>query len=127
MRSLARGPWTLEISPGVTVYTDNSDFFNGSTVEQDPLYTFQAHLVRSFPAGVWVALDAIYYTGGRTSVDGVKGDTRQENTRFGTTLALPVDRQHSIKFYASTGSYSRTGSDFDAVGVVWQYRWGGGI
>lgn len=125
--SKARGPWTLELSPGVTVYTDNGDFLNGGTVEQDPLYTLQAHLVRSFPKGVWAALDAIYYTGGRTTVNGVEGDTRQENTRFGVTLALPVDRQHSIKLYASTGGYSRTGSDFDAVGIAWQYRWGGGF
>lgn len=56
-------------------------------------------------------------------MNGVEGDTLQENTRLGATLALPVDRNNSIKFYASTGTYSRTGSDFDAVGVAWQYRW----
>lgn len=125
--SKARGPWTLEISPGVTFYTDNTDFLNGGTVEQDPLYTLQAHLVHSFGKGVWMALNAIYYTGGRTTVNGVEGDTLQENTRLGATLALPFDRNNSIKFYASTGTYSRTGSDFDAVGVAWQYRWGGGF
>jgi hypothetical protein len=29
--SKARGPWTLEITPGVTLYTDNTDFLNGGT------------------------------------------------------------------------------------------------
>jgi len=24
----------------------------------------------------------------------------------------------------STGISTRTGSDFDAIGIVWQYRWG---
>ena len=28
---------------------------------------------------------------------------------------------------ASTGVSTRTGSDSDAVGIAWQYRWGGGL
>lgn len=125
--SKARDAWTLEVAPGVIWYSDNTDFLNGGTVEQAPLYTLQAHLVRSFGKGMWAALDAIYYAGGRTTVNGVEGDTRQENTRLGATLALPIDRYNSVKLYASTGTYSRTDSDFDAVGVAWQYRWGGGF
>ena len=42
-------------------------------------------------------------------------------------LAFAVDRQNSIKLYASSGVSSRTGNDYDLVGVAWQYRWGGGI
>ena len=51
----------------------------------------------------------------------------QENVRLGVTLALPLGRHHSVKLYASTGAFARTGSDFDTVGVAWQYRWGGGL
>jgi hypothetical protein len=72
-------------------------------------------------------LDATYYTGGRTTVDGVKGDTLQENTRLGLTVALPVNRYNSIKLYASTGVFARTGSNFNTGGIVWQFRWGGGL
>ncbi|HSF47767.1 MAG TPA: hypothetical protein VLA73_05330 [Burkholderiales bacterium] len=46
---------------------------------------------------------------------------------LGATLALPVNRQNPIKLYASTGISIRTGSEFDAVGIAWQYRWGGGL
>jgi hypothetical protein len=59
-------------------------------------------------------------------VNGVEGDNEQENVRAGATLALPVDRQNSIKFNASTGLYTRTGSEFSILGVAWQYRWGAG-
>jgi hypothetical protein len=38
-----------------------------------------------------------------------------------------VTRYNSLKLYASTGASTRTGSDFDAVGIAWQYRWGGGF
>lgn len=121
------GSWSLELTPSVTFYTDNTDFLNGGTLEQAPLYAVQSHLVRTLPFGIWVALDATYYRGARTTVNGERGDTLQEATRVGATLALPVGRHHSVKLYASTGTSSRTGSDFDAFGVAWQYRWGEGF
>lgn len=37
-----------------------------------------------------------------------------------------ADRCHSVKLNASTGTSTRTVSDFNAVGIAWQYRWGGG-
>ena len=49
------------------------------------------------------------------------------NWRYGATLAVPVDRYNSIKGYASNGISSRTGANYKLVGVLWQYRWGGGI
>jgi Putative MetA-pathway of phenol degradation len=125
--SKALGPLTLELAAGVTFYTNNDDFLNGMTLEQDPIYAVQGHLIYNFGAGVWGALDATYYTGGRTTVDGVKGDTLQENTRLGLTVALPVNRYNSIKLYASTGVFARTGSNFNTGGIVWQFRWGGGL
>jgi hypothetical protein len=125
--SKAWGPWTVELAPSVTFYTDNDDFFGGKTRKQDPLYSVQGHIIYGFRSGIWVALDGTYYTGGRTTVDGVKGEDLQESSRLGATVALPVDRRNSIKLYASTGVSTRTGSDFDIIGIVWQYRWGGGL
>jgi hypothetical protein len=72
-------------------------------------------------------VDGTYYTGGRTTVDGVASDDLQKNSRAGVTVALPVDRRNSIKLNASTGVSTRTGGDFNAFGVAWQYRWGGGL
>jgi len=40
--------------------------------------------------------------------------------------AFPVDRQNSSKLYASSGRSVRTGTNFDTLGIAWQYRWGGG-
>jgi hypothetical protein len=39
--SKAWGPWTVEIAPSVTFFTDNADFFNGKTFAQAPLYLFE--------------------------------------------------------------------------------------
>jgi len=125
--SKAFGALTLELSEGVTFFSKNDDFFGGNSLEQAPLSTTQAHLTYDFGRGVWGALDAVYDYGGRTTVNGVRGDDVQSNSRFGATLALPVNKNNSIKFYASTGVSTRTGSDYDLGGIIWQYRWGGGL
>jgi Protein involved in meta-pathway of phenol degradation len=125
--SKAFGALTLELSEAVTFFSKNDDFFGGNRLEQAPLSTTQAHLTYDFGRGVWGALDAVYDYGGRTTVNGVRGDDVQSNSRFGATLALPVNKNNSIKFYASTGVSTRTGSDYDLGGIIWQYRWGGGL
>ena len=51
----------------------------------------------------------------------------QQNWRLGGTLALPLGALDSIKLYASRGVASRTGNDFDLLGIAWQHRWGGGL
>ncbi len=124
--SKALGQWTFELMPSVTVYTDNTDFNNGHRFSQAPEYQLQAHVIYSFHSGVWLALNGNYFLGNRTSVDGLPSDNMQANTRIGLTLVLPIDRNQSVKLYASTGTSSRTGADFNAVGIAWQYRWGDG-
>ncbi len=124
--SKAWGAWVVEVAPSVTLYTDNTDFNNGRTLKQDPLYSLQTHVVYGFRNGVWVAFDATYFTGARTTVNGVRSENLQSNTRGGFTLALPVDRHNSVKLYAAGGTSSRTGSSFNGVGIAWQHRWGAG-
>ena len=53
----------------------------------------------------------------------VEGDNEQEIVRAGLTLSLPINRRNSVKLNASTGLYTRTGSEFTALGVAWQFRW----
>lgn len=125
--SKALGKWTLEASAAVDFYTDNDDFDNGKTREQDPIYSTQFHVTYNFPRNIWAAVSATYYTGGRTTIEGISNDDLQENWRTGFTLAIPVNRKHSIKIFGSSGVSTRTGNNYDALGITWQYRWGGGI
>jgi len=120
------GPVILELAGAVSFYTDNDDF-QGTTKEQDPIYSVQGHLVYTFQNKIWIALDGTYYAGGRSAVNGVENDDLQGNSRLGATLSLPVNKKHSVKLYFSSGVSTRTGSDFDTYGLAWQYRWGGGI
>jgi len=125
--SKALGPWTLEMQAAATFFTDNDDFFNGKTRAQKPLYSLQGHVIYGFQSGIWVSVDGTYFAGGRTTIDGTLNSDLQQNWRVGATLALPVDRANSIKFYASSGVSARTGNNYDLIGVAWQYRFGGGL
>ena len=119
------GPVTLELAPSATFYTDNSDFL-GKTLQRDPLYAVQGHLIYHTRHGLWAALDATYYGGGRKTIDGVEGESLQD-IRVGGTLAIPIDRYNSLKLTASTGAYARAGGNFTTAAIAWQFRWGGGL
>ena len=125
--SQALGPWIFELIGAAQFYQDNDDFFTHRTREQEPIYSVQGGGIRSFSSGAWLALFATYFSGGRTIVDGVRGADFKENSRIGLTFTIPVNRNNSVKLYANTGVSTRTGSDFDALGIAWQYRWGGGL
>ena len=124
--SKAFGPLTLELAPGVTLFTDNDEFL-GQVKKQDPLFSLQGHAIYSFGRGIWASVSGTYYAGGTATLGGVNQRDLQENFRVGATLSLPLGRRQSIKLYGSDGVQSRTGSSFWLVGIAFQYRWGGGL
>ncbi len=125
--SQAMGDWIVEGAAAVAFYTDNTEFFAGQKLEQAPIYSAQGHVVYNFSRGLWAAADATYYTGGTSTVNGIEKDNELDNWRFGLTLAIPVNKYNAIKLAANTGVSTRTGTDFDAYLLAWQYRWGGGL
>ena len=125
--SKAWGALTLELSTGVRFFSKNDDYFGGTTLEQDPVSSTQLHVTYNFGRGIWAALSGTYDYGGRTTINGMRSDDLQKNSRVGVTLALPVNRNNSIKLYASSSVYTSAGSDYNLVGIVWQYRWGSGL
>ena len=54
------------------IFTDNNDFFGGHVRGQDR-FDLQAHVGYNFGPNFWLAADAIYYTGGRTSRTALPG------------------------------------------------------
>ena len=110
---------------GDAVY-DQQRFLQRQQAVDDPLYSLQAHAIYNFSSGIWGSVDATYFAGGRTTLNGVLQEDRQQNWRMGATLAVPVDPYNSIKLYASKG-VSAHGNSFDLLGIAWQYRWGGGL
>ena len=125
--SKAFAPFTIDLTAGVTLFSRNDDYFGGQALDQAPLYSTQMNLSYDFGRGIWAALGATFYRGGRTTLNDVPKDDALSNSRVGLTIAVPIDRYYAIKFNASSGISTRTGTNFDTVGLVLQYRWGAGL
>jgi len=125
--SKALGPLTLEVMPAVTVYTANTNFYNGHTRTEDPIYSVQGHAIYSFGSGIWAAADVTYFTGGSTAINGVADNDLQRNWRAGATLSFPLATRYSVRLYVIRGVAARTHDNYDLIGIQLQYRWGGGL
>jgi Putative MetA-pathway of phenol degradation len=118
------GPWSLELSGGAWFFTDNPHSFGGTRLAQDPIGTTQAHVGYTFLPGLWLAADATYYAGGRTTVNGIRNDDRQESTRVGLTLSLPIAKGYALKLaWTDTVTARLSGSGFTTYMVTFQITW----
>jgi hypothetical protein len=125
--SKAVGAWTFEMQAAATFFGDNEDFLGSHVRSQDPIYSLQGHVIYGLRSGKWISFDLTGFAGGRSQLDGVTSDDLQQNWRAGLIFAMPIDRRNSLKFAASRGLSARTGNSFDALGIAWQHRWGGGL
>lgn len=117
------GKWYLEAYAGAWFFGDNDEFRSVHHRAQDPLGSVQAHVSYTFRPRMWLAFDATFYDGGKTTVDGVRNEDRQSNSRAGLTFSMPASKSYSLKFNWSRGATTRIGSNFTTYGIGLQYSW----
>jgi Putative MetA-pathway of phenol degradation len=125
------GHWLLDTYGGVWFFTENPEFFSHNqefpgtnTRSQNPLGAVEAHLSYDVKPRLWVSLDANYWYGGSTSLNGVKSPgTLQANSRYGVTASMPLQKHQSLKFSYSYGAIVRVGGNYHNLAVGWQYSW----
>ena len=115
--------YTFEFSADAEFFSTNDDFFGGMKRKQEPIYSTQVHVLYTFRSAMWLSMGATYYSGGEYFNDNVGTGEELGNSRLGATFALPLNKNHSLKFYGNKGINTRYGSDFDAIGIAWQYIW----
>lgn len=116
--------WLIDVYTGIWLFTQNNRFYTGKSIRaQQPMGSFQGHLSYTIRPKMWLALDATYYTGGKSSINDVYKDDRQNNSRIGATFVFPVLKRSSIKLAASTGAIVRSGADFNTYSIGWQTTW----
>jgi hypothetical protein len=120
------GRWNLEGVTAAWFFTDNPNN-QDRTIEQDPLFAVETSVSYLFDGGAWISVNGGWGSGGRATVDGVPGNERQENTRFGATGTYPLTRRASLKLAWIGGVSTRLGADFDSFILLYQHRWGGGL
>jgi hypothetical protein len=125
--SRALGRWTLELYGGVWLFTDNENFYGGKTREQDPIGSAQLHVLYTFRPRLWMAVDANFYSGGTTTVDGRRNLDLQRNSRTGATFSFPLGARQSVKVAFSAGAATTIGADFTSLVAGYQVLWGAGL
>jgi hypothetical protein len=121
--SRAAGRWIVEVMAGLWLFSDNTDFAGGSTREQDPIASVQGHLTYRFGPRIWLAGDANFYRGGRTTVDGVTHLDLQRNVRVGWTFSWAFDQHHAVRASVSHAAYTTIGGAFTSVAAGYNYAW----
>ncbi len=125
------GKWVLDGYAGVWFFTTNHDFWSRNSYypgtrsqTRKPMAAFEGHLSYDFKPRLWVSLDVNFWVGGTTSVAGVENSlTKQQNSRLGSTAAIPISKHQSLKFGYSNGTYIRFGGNYQNVSIAWQYSW----
>lgn len=109
-----RGQWTYELTGSVFFFTDNDEFFGGTSLENDPLYAIQGHLIYTFRPGLWMSLSTAYGDGAEQSIGGVSKDISTENWLGAISVGLPLSRSDGLKFaYVRSRTQVPTGADLD--------------
>ena len=117
------GRWAIDAYVGAWFFTDNTEFFGGTTRTQDLIYSTQAHLRYLFKPGLWAAVDGNFWIGGQSSINGAANDDEQRNSRVGATLSMRLGAHHNLRFAVSAGAITRIGGNFNSVGVSYNYSW----
>ena len=115
--------WVLEAMLAGSFYTDNADFLDGNTLAQSPIVGLQGHASYAFRRGFWLAADAGYGKGGRSSINGQESETELTSWQLGVTLAIPISGHDSIKLAFMSGVRAGRGADYDMITAAYQYRW----
>jgi hypothetical protein len=125
------GHFVLDAYGSAWFFTRNPEFFSrnafvpGTQAQtQKPIGALEAHLSYDFRPRFWVSLDANFWYGGRTSLNGVENPaTVQESSRIGVTASYPLSRHYSLKAGYAQGAYVRFGGDYRIASVAVQYSW----
>jgi len=123
------GPWvpgrrtTFEVFPSVWFFADNNDYV-GETLSTDPKFQLEAHLTRDFTETLWGSLDTTYLAGGKSSLNGVAGDSLN-SLAAGFTLGYQINDNLSVTagYMATVNDSKSSDLKLDVFRISITYGW----
>ncbi|MCU0989134.1 MAG: transporter [Xanthomonadales bacterium] len=120
-----RGPWQFEVTTTASFYQDNDEFYANGRLEQDPLWFFQGHLIRSFKRGMWASLSSGFSYAGETQINGVPKDNDDRTRYLSLSFGMPITNQQSLKItWINADTNVIIGSASDTLVLGWSLNWG---
>jgi len=107
---------TLELLPSVWFYRDNDDYTAlGLRLEQDPMYTLEAHLTRDITTTLFVSLDYFIQRVGNSFTNGIQTGTANTSDSLGLTFGYMLNAQTQFQLrYAATLNPDPAQGELDA-------------
>lgn len=116
--------WAYEVYGNVQFFTDNDEYLGSITLQQDPLWGVEGHIIRDFKLGRRVSFDVLYALGGATTLDGVDQDNKQSKLAIGTTIIVPLSSTDLLALVYQTNPRGQEGApDFDVWSIVFTHLW----
>ncbi|MEH6617175.1 MAG: hypothetical protein V7699_04995, partial [Porticoccus sp.] len=98
---------------------NNNEFYNGSRLEQDPLFKIGASAEYTFRPGLRATVAYAYDYGGETSVNDVKSNNRKQNEAWAMSITYPLSPTAGVKFaWIQTETQESTGLDSESFVVA---------
>ena len=127
------GHWVLDGYAAAWFFTTNQEFFSFNsyfpglqTQYESPVVAFEGHLSYDVRPRLWISLDANFWHGGESNLNGVPNMlTIQKSSRVGVTASFPLTRHQSLKVSFNDGAYINYGGNYKNVAIGWQYAWAG--
>jgi len=124
------GPWvpgqrtTFEVLPALWWFGDNDEYQGGQTLETDPIFGLEGHLTRDLTETLWGSIDAAWFSGGESAIDGVSGE-EVDNLGVGVTMGFQITDNLSINTsYFTTIDDSGSGDlQGDEFRLMFTYGW----
>jgi hypothetical protein len=119
-----RRNWTFEVTGMAWIYTDNDSFLIDNRLAQDPLYTLDGTVIRTFRSGVWASLSAGIGVGGQTEVNGLANDDRKADTSWAIGAGFPLSRSLGVRAnFANFDRWNFVGNDSRTLSVGLSVSW----
>lgn len=118
-----RGEWSYELTGTMYAFTDNDEFFDGNELEQDPLFTAQAHVVKTFGQDYWLSVGSAYTWAGESSVNDEDKDDEKSTLIYGSAFGFRLGETQSLRFtYIRNDTLTDVGADTNSFVVGWSMR-----
>jgi hypothetical protein len=118
--------WQFETTGAVILYGNNDEFAPGTRLrEQDPLWSWQGHVIYTFMPGLWASVSGGVLWGGTSFVDGVSLDDRSRISVWALSMGIPISQTQGLKVaYTSSKTHTDKGSDLGYWSLGWSLMFG---
>jgi hypothetical protein len=115
--------WVMEFYLSTWVFTPNYNYLNGQVLKQSPFLGIKAHVIKTFNNRMWITAGVGYGYGAKVSVDDVKRNVTISSYIFGASVAVPINKRHTIRLIGKSSFRIKQGPDLDGVFLSYQYFW----